>query len=123
MDFLVFVVFFALVAAFVIRAWKARGKLCGRDRWALITGFITAITGFAIAALLINWTVIPVGIWLVAIGLLASGVVGAVLRWPELHWFAEGAKPTRRIKGAIANLCICALIIGVAYPLGQALAI
>jgi len=109
-----FAVFLALVVAFVIRAWKAGGKLAARDRWALITGFVAAVTGFAIASLLIIWVVVPVAIWLVAVGLLAGGVVGAVLRWPGLAWFA-GTKPVGRAVAIIASLLICALIIGAAF--------
>ncbi len=114
MDLLVIAIFLALVAAFVIRAWKARGKLSARDRLALITSFVTAVTGFAVASLLINWVVVPVAIWLVAVGLLAGGVAGAVLRWPELAWFA-GTKPIGRAIGVSATLFVCALIIGVAF--------
>ncbi len=113
MDIVTTFVFLALVTAFVIRAWKARGKLAGRDRWALITGFVAAVTGFAIASLLINWVVVPVAIWLVAVGLLAGGVVGAVLRWPALAWFA-GTKPIGRAIAVMVSMFICALIIGVA---------
>ena len=113
-DIVTTFVFLALVAAFVIRAWKARGKLAARDRWALITGFVTAVTGFAIASLLINWVVVPVAIWLVAVGLLAGGVGGAVLRWPGLAWFA-GTKPIGRTIAVVASLFICALIIGMAF--------
>ena len=51
-------VFLALVVAFVIRACKPRGKLAGRDRWALITGFVAAVTGFAVASLLTNAVII-----------------------------------------------------------------
>ncbi len=113
-TFVFIAIFLALVAAFVIRAWKARGKLAARDRWALITSFVVAVTGFAIASLLINWVVVPATIWLVAVGLLAGGVVGAVLRWPELAWFA-GTKPIGRAIAVIASLVICALIIGAAF--------
>ena len=109
----VLALFLALVGVFVLRAWTARGTLAARDRWALITGFVAAVTGFAIASLLINWVVVPVAIWLVAVGLLAGGVVGAVLRWPELAWY-EGTRPIWRAIAVIANLFICALIIGVA---------
>ena len=38
MDLLAVVLFFGLVALFVMRAWKAHGRLAARDRWALITG-------------------------------------------------------------------------------------
>ncbi|MBA3236582.1 MAG: hypothetical protein H0T59_11445 [Chloroflexi bacterium] len=114
MDIVTIVVFLALVAAFAVRAWKVHGNLSARDRWALITGFVTAVTGFAIASLLINWVVVPIAIWLVAVGLLALGVVGAVLRWPDLEWFA-GTKPIGRAIAVIASLFIGALIIGVAF--------
>ena len=106
-------IFLALVVAFVIRAWKACGKLSAGDRWALITGFVMAVTGFAIASLMIDWVVAPIAIWIVAVGLLASGVVGAVLRWPSLAWFA-GTKPIGRAIAVIASLFIGALIIGAA---------
>ena len=114
MDIVTISVFFALVVAFVIRAWKARGKLAGRDRWALITGFVAAVTGFAIASLLTNWVIVPVAIWFVAVGLLAAGVAGAGLRWPGLPWFAS-TKPIGRGIAVVASLFICAVIIGAAF--------
>ena len=110
----VLALFLALVGVFVLRAWTARGTLAARDRWALITGFVAAVTGFAIASLLIDWIVVPVAVWLAAVGLLAGGVVGAVLRWPELSWY-EGTRPIWRTIGIIVNLFICAPIIGVAF--------
>jgi hypothetical protein len=113
MDILAVVLFFTLVARFVIRAWKAHGWLSGLDRWALITSFAVAAMTFVVAPLLINWVVVPTLLWLIAVALLASGVVGAVLRWPELAWFSG----TRSIRHAIrvgATLVSCALIIGVA---------
>ncbi len=113
MDIVTIALFLALVVVFVIRSWKARGKLAARDRWALITSFVAAVTGFAIASLLINWVLVSPAIWLVAVGLLAGGVIGAVLRWPGLTWFA-GTKPIGRSIAVSASLFICALIIGVA---------
>ncbi len=113
MDILVLAIFPALVAAFVIRAWKTHGWLAGRDRWALVTSFVTAIEAFAIATLLINWVVVPVAVWLVAVGLLAGGVAGAVLRWPGLAWY-DGTTLIRRTIGVSASLLICALVIGAA---------
>ena len=113
MDLLAVVLFVGLVAIFVIRAWKAHGKLSARDRWTLVTSFAVAITSFAVAPLLINWVIVPTAIWLIAVALLAGGVVGAVLRWPELTWFS-GTHPIRRAIGVGATLVSCALIIGVA---------
>jgi hypothetical protein len=113
MDILAIVVFFTLVARFVIRAWKAHGRLSGRDRWALITSFVVASTTFVIAPLLINWVIVPTALWLTAVALLAGGVVGAVLRWPELAW-STGTHRIRRAIGIGATLVSCALIIGVA---------
>ena len=107
-------IFLGLVGVFVIRAWKVRGRLAAHDRWALITGFVAAVTGFAIASLLINWVVVPVAVWLVAVGLLAGGVVGAVVRWPGLVWFA-GTKPVGRAISVIVSLFMCTLIIGAAF--------
>ncbi len=96
-----------------MRAWKADGRLSARDRWALITSFAVVITTFVIAPLLINWVMVPTAIWLIAVALLTGGVVGAVLRWPELAWFA-GTHPIRWAIGVGATLVSCALIIGVA---------
>ena len=39
---------------FVIRAWKPDGRLSGRDRWSLITGFAVALTMFVVAPLVMN---------------------------------------------------------------------
>jgi hypothetical protein len=113
MDVLALILFVGLVALFVIRAWKTRGRLSARDRWALITGFAVAVTAFVVAPLLINWVVVPTALWLVAVALLAGGVVGAALRWPELAW-SDGARPIRRAVGAGATLLSCALVVGVA---------
>ena len=113
MDILAVVLFFALAARFMIRAWKGHGRMSGRDRWALITSCAVALTMFVVAPLMINWVLVPTVIWLLAVGLLTGGVVGAVLRWPELAWFI-GTHPIRRAIGVGATLGICALIIGVA---------
>ena len=113
MDIVAVTLFFALVARFVIRAWKAHGWLSGRDRWALITSFAVTSTTFVIAPLLINWVVMPTLLWLIAVGLLAGGVAGAALRWPELAWFS-GTRPTWRAISVSTTLVTCALIAGVA---------
>jgi hypothetical protein len=109
MDILAVALFFALVARFVIRGWKAQGWLSARDRWALITSFAVAVTTFVIAPLLINWVIVPTAIWLIAVASLAGGVAGAVLRWPELAWFA-GSHPLRRAIRVSATLVSCALM-------------
>ena len=113
MDILALALFYALIAKFVIRAWKAHGRLSGRDRWSLISSFAVAATTFVIASLLINWVMIPIVIWFIAVALLTSGVVGAVLRWPELAWFS-GTHPSRGAIRVGTTLVSCALIIGVA---------
>jgi hypothetical protein len=113
MDLLAVVLFVGLVAMFVVRAWRAHGRLSARDRWALITSFAVAITTFVVAPLLINWVIVPTAIWLVAVVLLAGGVVGAVLRWPGLAWFT-GTHPRWRAIGVGATLVSCALILSVA---------
>jgi hypothetical protein len=113
MDIVAIVLFFALVARFVIRAWKAHGRLSGRDRWTLITSFAVAATTFVVAPLLINWVMVPTIIWLVAVALLAGGVAGAALRWPELAW-SSGRRPIRQVIRLGATLVSCALIITVA---------
>jgi hypothetical protein len=113
MDILAVVLFFAIVVRFVIRAWKAHGRLSARDRWSLITSLAVASTTFVVAPLLINWVMVPTAIWLVAVALLAGGVVGAALRWPELAWFS-GTRPLRRAIRVVATLVSCTLIITVA---------
>ncbi len=112
MDILAVVLFLGLAALFVLRAWKAHCRLAAGDRWA-VTSFAVAITTFVVAPLLINWVIVPTVIWLIAVALLSRGVVGAVLRWPELAWFS-GTHPLRRALGIGATLVSCALLIGVA---------
>jgi hypothetical protein len=113
MDVLALIPFFGLVALFAVRAWKPRGRFSGGDRWALITGFAAAVAAFAVAPMLVNWVVVPTALWLLAVALLAGGVVGAALRWPELAW-SEGAPPIRRAVRVGATLLSCALVVGVA---------
>ncbi len=113
MDGLALAVFFGLVATFAIRAWRAQGRLAARDRWALVTSFAVASTAFVVAPLLIDWVRVPTALWLLAVALLAGGVAGAALRWPELAWFA-GTHPVRRAVSVGATLASCTLIIGVA---------
>lgn len=113
MDSIAVALFFGLVASFVFRAWKAQGWLAGRDRWSLITSFVAASTAFVVAPLLINWVLVPTLIWFAAVVLLAGGMAGAVLRWPELAWFS-GTRPIRRAIGLGATLVSCALIITLA---------
>jgi hypothetical protein len=112
MDIVAVALFFALVTAFVIRAWKAHGRLSGRDRWALLTSFAVASTTFVVAPLLINWVVVPTAIWFIAVGLLSGGLIGAALRWPELAW-SSGTRPIRRAIGIGITLVSCMLIITV----------
>ena len=113
MTILVIIIFLALIAAFVVRVWSGQGRLAARDRWALLTGFVTAATAFAIVTLPLDVLVIPETAWLIGVGLLAGGVAGAALRWPDLTWYA-GTKPRRRAISVVSTLCICALIISVA---------
>jgi hypothetical protein len=113
MDTVAVALFFALVAVFMIRAWKAQGRLSGHDRWALITSFAVAATTFVVAPLLINWMIVPIALWFTAVALLAGGVAGAALRWPELAWLSS-TRPTWRALGVSATLVSCALIVGVA---------
>ena len=113
MDSIAVALFVGLVARFVIRAWKAHGRLSGRDRWAVITSFAVAVTMFVVAPLVINWVLVPTALWLIAVALLAGGVAGAARRWPELAWFA-GTHPLRRTIGVGFTLLSCMLIIAVA---------
>ena len=93
----------------MIRAWKAHGRLSGRDRWTLITSIAVAITTFVIAPLLINWVIVPTAIWLIAVALLTGRVVGAVLRWLELTCFTD-THPIWRAIGVGTTLVSCTLI-------------
>lgn len=113
MDILTVALFIALVARFVVGAWKAQGRLSAGDRWALVTSFTVATTTLVIAPLLINWVIVPPLLWLIAVALLAGGVAGTVLRWPKLAWFTD-THPLRRAIGVGATLVSCALLIGVA---------
>jgi hypothetical protein len=113
MDTLALGLLFASVVLFVVRAWKARGRLSGRDRWGLITSFVAAVTTFAIARLLVNWVSTPPALWLIAVAALTAGIVGAVLRWPALTWY-DGRHPIRRAMGIGATLVTCTLMIGLA---------
>ncbi len=113
MHILIIIIFLALVAAFVVRAWTAQNRLGAHDRWALITGFVTAVTAFAIVTLPLEVLVVPETVWFVGVGLLAGGVIGAVLRWPDLSWYV-GTKPRWRAIRVIATICVGVLLIGVA---------
>lgn len=113
MDAAVVTLFVALVGRFTIGAWKAQGRLSGHDRCALITSFAVAGATFVSAPLLINWVVVPSGVWLIAVGLLSVGVVGAVLRWPELAWVTS-MRPLRRALGTSVTLLSCALMVALA---------
>ena len=107
------VVFLALVVAFALRSWIGHGRLAARDRWALLTDLARALAAFALASMLIDWTVAPAALWLVAVALLAGGVAGAARRWSGLAW-CVGARQRWRAAGALATLGACALLIGAA---------
>jgi hypothetical protein len=62
--------------------------LAARDRVALLTSLVVAITTLVIARLLINWVTVPTAIWLAGVAALAGGVFAAVLRWPKLAWLS-----------------------------------
>jgi hypothetical protein len=79
----------------------------------LVTSFAAAVAAFVAAPLLVNWVVVPTGLWLVAVALLAGGVAGAALRWTQLTW-STSAHPLRRAVGVGTTLLSCALIVGVA---------
>jgi hypothetical protein len=102
-----------LIAAFIIDVWRGQAAATDRDRWGLVTRFVAALAGFALAWLSITWAETPTVVWLVAVALLAGGVFGATLRWSALPWFADRLSRAR-VLGLVANLVICALIIAVA---------
>jgi uncharacterized membrane protein YecN with MAPEG domain len=72
---------------------------------------VTAIAAFAIVSLPQEEVVVSGTVWFVGVGLLAGGVVSAVLRWPDLTWFASTTSGRRAI-GVVSTLCV--LIISVA---------
>jgi hypothetical protein len=113
MDAVALGLFLGLVALFAVRAWMPHGRLSGRDRSGLIAGFAVAAAAFVAASRLINWVVVPTGLWLVGVALLAAGVAGAARRWPELAWFAGTRTVGRAVRGG-AILVICALVVGAA---------
>ncbi|HEY8600698.1 MAG TPA: hypothetical protein VIL85_19835 [Thermomicrobiales bacterium] len=108
-------IFLWLVVSFPLRAWRSGGKNASLDRWALITSFFTAVSAFALASLLVNWVIVPAAVWLLAVGLLAGGVVVTVMRWPDLPWFAEGVNQRKRAFHVAADLIISVLLIGVVF--------
>lgn len=117
MTILIMVMFLTVVGTFATRACTtlttARGWLAARDRWALITGFVTAVTAFAVVSMPLKEVVVPGTVWVAGVGLLFGGVLGAVLRWPDLTWYA-GKHPLWRAIGVSTTLCSCGLLIGVA---------
>jgi hypothetical protein len=103
-------IFLALIVAFAIRSWRTHGRLAARDRWALLTDFAVALAAYALASMLLDWTVAPAALWPGAVALLGGGVLGAALRWPGLAWYA-GTRPRWRAGGVVATVFVCALII------------
>ena len=111
MDILAVVLLFGFVAQFMIRSWKAQGRLSARYRWTSIGSLAIASTTLALAPLLINWVVVPTAVWLGAVALLSGGVVGMVLRWPDLAWFTS-RHPVRHALGIGITLLCCLLLTG-----------
>lgn len=107
------VAFLMLVSTFTLGSWGFPQRVSARDRWGLVSGFVTAITGFAVASLLINWVTVPAAVWPAGVVLLAIGGVGATLRWPQVPWFA-GTRPVVRAVVVASYWSICAVVIGVA---------
>lgn len=106
-------IFLALVAQLTVGAWRGQGASASHDRWKLITSLVSAVAICAFATLLINWTSVPIIVWFAGIALLASGVAGTALRWPDLPWFADGDARPRRVAGIAADLLVSAIMIGV----------
>ncbi len=113
MDSLAIALFLIPMIWFVMRVWGVRGRAAARDRWDLIAGCAVAVAMFVFARLVINWVLVPVAIWNGAVVLLASGVIGAVARWPALPWLISTHRPQRTIRVGI-TLLVCALVMGVA---------
>lgn len=112
----------AIVAVFLFvllgRTW-GRGRLAGRDRYALISTTVDA----SVAATLARVLVMPQGAaswgWVVACGLIGLGIAGAVLRWSSLAWDAPAPgkdrppRPRRRMAQSAVYVVVGAAIVAV----------
>ena len=87
---------------------KPTGSAAFQDVQQLLQHRRRALVALALAAI----AALPL-IWLVAVALLSGGVVGVVLRWPELAWFSD-TRPRWRAIRVGATLVSCTLIITVA---------
>lgn len=106
--------FLSLVSAFALRTCGIPRRLAVRDRWGLLGAAVTALTGFAIASLFVNWVNVPVAVWLVAVGMAAAGGMGAGLRWPQIPWSAS-THPALRAAVVLPYWSACGLVIAVAF--------
>jgi hypothetical protein len=113
-NFTFIVVFLSLISAFVLGSWGIPERVSAQDRCGLVSRSVTAITGFAIASLFINWVNVPVAVWLAGVALFAVGVVGAALRWPQVPWF-ESTRPALRAFFVVTYCFVSGLVVGVAY--------
>ena len=108
------VVFLSLVSTFLVASWGVSGRVAAHDRSGLISGAITAVTGFAVASVFINWVETSIVVWWAGVALCALGIVGAALRWSQVPWF-QSARPALRAVVVVPYWSICALVIGVAF--------
>lgn len=61
-----------------------------RSRTAIATATLDAVLVLVLAHALIAWWAIPTPLWVVPVGLSAAGVVGAIIRWPDVSWMKPG---------------------------------
>ncbi|WP_370618038.1 hypothetical protein [Mumia sp. Pv 4-285] len=87
--YLVLPVALVLLAAGAYTAWRRPPNKPGADRLALLSATAQGIALLAVARSLVPWSELPAvvayGAWGTCVALLAAGVAGVVVRWPELR--------------------------------------
>ncbi len=88
-----------------VSTWRAKGT---NDRASLLSHSTMLIALVAFARVHMWWSAIPVALWFVTVLCAAIGVLGAVLRWPDLPWLGE-TKRKRRIADAGVTVLVAAV--------------
>jgi len=109
LDVVLGIAVLALSAAFVVSAF-ARGRLRARSGVALVGRFADVVVFLLLARLLQSWSVLTPWAWLVPVGLVAAGVAGAILRWPELSIWRPDRPRWRAIVALVLRAAIVVLV-------------